>query len=175
MSDAAVTPLARGATKVVIDTNVVLDLWLYIDPRVSALRDDLEKGVLQWVATQPMREELARVLQYEHIQSRLAKGAESWVGLEQQEQEQEGPIVKAKAYFASGQFILDHMQRLAHFEEPAPKAHFVCKDGDDQKFIDLAQRHQACLISKDKAVLSMKNRMARVGVSIVPVYASASA
>jgi len=173
LSEAAETPLARGATKVVIDTNVVLDLWLYIDPRVSALRDELEKGVLQWVATQPMREELARVLQYEHIQSRLAKGAENWVGLEQQEQE--GPIVKAKAYVASGQFILDHMQRLAHFEEPAPKAHFVCKDEDDQKFIDLAQRHQACLISKDKAVLSMKNRMARVGVSIVPVYASASA
>jgi len=161
----------RGTMKVVIDTNVVLDLWLYIDPRVSALRDDLEQGVLQWVATESMREELARVLQYEHIQARLAKGAESWVGLVQVQEED----VRAKTYFASGQFILDHMARLAHFEEPAPKAHFVCKDGDDQKFIDLAQRHQACLISKDKAVLSMKNRMARVGVPIVSVYASASA
>jgi hypothetical protein len=41
---------------------------------------------------------------------------------------------------------------------------------DDQKFIDLAQAHQALLISKDKAVLSMKNRMARVGVRVMSVY-----
>ena len=143
-------PQASLATPVVIDTNVVLDLWLYQDPRALALREALEAGALQWVATHEMREELSRVLQYEHIQARLAKG------------------------FQSMQSILDAMHRLAHMVDPAPKAHFVCKDPDDQKFIDLAQAHQALLISKDKAVLCMKNRMARLGVSILPAYVPGS-
>jgi predicted nucleic acid-binding protein len=46
----------------------------------------------------------------------------------------------------------------------------VCKDGDDQKFIDLAAEHKTQLISKDKAVLTMRNRMARVGVAVGKVF-----
>jgi predicted nucleic acid-binding protein len=42
----------------------------------------------------------------------------------------------------------------------------VCKDPDDQKYIDLAAAHQAVLLSKDKAVLSMKRRMERLNVDI---------
>jgi predicted nucleic acid-binding protein len=55
----------------------------------------------------------------------------------------------------------------------APKAMFVCKDTDDQKFIDLAAQHQTQLISKDKAVLTMRNRMARLGVSVGRVFSAA--
>jgi predicted nucleic acid-binding protein len=52
----------------------------------------------------------------------------------------------------------------------APKAQFMCKDGDDQKFIDLAAEHQTQLISKDKAVLTMRNRMARLGVVVLKSF-----
>jgi adenylate kinase len=37
---------------------------------------------------------------------------------------------------------------------------------NDQKFIDLAAAHTAQLISKDKAVLTLRNRMARLGVAV---------
>jgi predicted nucleic acid-binding protein len=170
------------ATPVVIDTNVVLDLWLYQDPRALALREALEAGGLQWVATHEMREELIRVLQYAHIQARLAKGFQGMQGkdesnaeLEDQSKiESENKNEMELSLWLTGQTIVDHMHRLAHMVDPAPKARFVCKDPDDQKFIDLAQAHQAVLISKDKAVLCMKNRMARLGVSVLPEYVRSS-
>ena len=40
-----------------------------------------------------------------------------------------------------------------------PKAPVTCSDPDDQKFIDLAVARQALLLSKDRAVLSMKKRL----------------
>ena len=152
--------------KVVIDTNVILDLWLYIDPRVEALRQDLECGGVQWVATHAMKEELKRVLQYEHIQVRLAKAVDPVAQLEAEG----APGEDLRHTRLTGQFIVEHMERLAQLEDPSPKARYVCKDADDQKFIDLAQTHQALLISKDKAVLCMKNRMAKVGVKVLSVY-----
>jgi putative PIN family toxin of toxin-antitoxin system len=146
---------------VVIDTNVILDMFLYTDPRVSALVAALNSGELQWLATRVMREELARVLQYEHLQKRLlgktsAEGAST----------NEGSAAAA----ARALLILDKMDQQAHLVEVAPRAGYVCKDMDDQKFIDLAQAHRSMLISKDKAILSMKNRMARVGVQVMSVY-----
>ncbi len=55
----------------------------------------------------------------------------------------------------------------------APKCQFVCKDSDDQKFIDLAAEHKAQLISKDKAVLTMRNRLARLGVAVGKAFPAA--
>jgi predicted nucleic acid-binding protein len=56
----------------VIDTNVVLDVYVFADERAQALRQGLEQGSLQWLATQAMRDELARVLDYPQIASRMA-------------------------------------------------------------------------------------------------------
>lgn len=145
---------------VVIDTNVILDLFLYKDPRVEGLRDALKARELHWIATRVMREELARVLKYEHIQKRLM----GWGKDAQDLQLDQG---RAEA---GGLQILSEMDAQASYVDLASRASYVCKDVDDQKFIDLAQAHQALLISKDKAVLSMKNRMARVGVQIMGVY-----
>ena len=151
--------------RVVIDTNVVLDLYLYKDPRVEVLRCALKLGELKWLATPVMREELARVLRYEHIQKRLLVWGKEVEGVEAEDRHAE----------AFGLRVLAQMDAQVSYVEIAPRARYVCKDGDDQKFIDLAQAHQSLLISKDKAVLSMKNRMARVGVQIVSVYAKADA
>ena len=58
--------------RVVLDTNILLDLWLYDDPATPALREALQTGAVQWLTTTVMREELARVLAYPHIVQRLA-------------------------------------------------------------------------------------------------------
>ena len=44
------------ANAVVIDTNVVLDLFVFDDPMVSTLRDALTAGAVTWIASQAMRE-----------------------------------------------------------------------------------------------------------------------
>ena len=44
--------------RVVLDTNIVLDLWLYQDPATPALQEALNSKTVQWLATQVMRDEL---------------------------------------------------------------------------------------------------------------------
>jgi putative PIN family toxin of toxin-antitoxin system len=135
--------------RVVLDTNIVLDLWLYQDPATPALLDALESKSVQWLATQVMRDELERVLAYTHIAQRLAVSQ------------------------LTAQDILAHFDAHAQLMPIAAKAMFVCKDGDDQKFIDLAAQHTTQLISKDKAVLTMRNRMARLGVAVGKAFPAA--
>ena len=135
--------------RVVLDTNIVLDLWLYQDPATPALQEALNSKTVQWLATQVMRDELERVLAYTHIAQRLALSQLTAQDI----------LLKFDA----------HAQRMP----VAAKAQFVCKDKDDQKFIDLAAEHQAQLISKDKAVLTMRNRMARLGVAVGKVFPAA--
>ena len=135
--------------RVVLDTNIVLDLWLYQDPATPVLQVALSSNTVQWVATQVMRDELERVLAYTHIVQRLALSQ------------------------LTAQAILLKFDAHAQLMPVAAKAQFVCKDKDDQKFIDLAAEHQAQLISKDKAVLTMRNRMARLGVAVAKVFPAA--
>ena len=68
MTEAAVD----GAARIVLDTNIVLDLLVFADAATVPLRDALQTGRLQWVATAPMRDELERVLAYPQIAKRLA-------------------------------------------------------------------------------------------------------
>jgi predicted nucleic acid-binding protein len=80
-------------------------------------------------------------------------------------------IVKRLAFSQlTAQDILAQFDAHVQLMPVAPKALFVCKDGDDQKFIDLAAEHKTQLISKDKAVLTMRNRMARLGVAVVKSF-----
>ena len=132
------------ATALVLDTNIVLDLWVFDDPQAASLREALDAGALRWLATAAMREELARVLGYPQIAQRLH--------------------ARARAPEA----VLAQWDRHAQLQPPAPKAPYTCKDADDQKFIDLAVQHQAALHSKDAQVLCMKNRLARCGVALNP-------
>jgi predicted nucleic acid-binding protein len=57
----------------VLDTNIVLDLLLFQNPQAQGLRQALDQQQLQWLATVPMREELARVLAYPKIAAVLAR------------------------------------------------------------------------------------------------------
>jgi predicted nucleic acid-binding protein len=64
--------------------------------------------------------------------------------------------------------VLEKYDALTQFQDVAVKAPYICKDADDQKFIDLAVAHQALLLSKDKQVLRLTNRLARLGVVVCP-------
>ena len=128
------------ARPVVVDTNVALDLLIFSDPRTAPLRALLAQGRLAWIATQPMRDELERVLAYPQIVPRM------------------------DFYGRSAAEVLGHFDRLVRRVEVAPKTTATCKDADDQKFIDLAVAHGARLLSKDRAVLCMKKRLLALGV-----------
>jgi predicted nucleic acid-binding protein len=55
--------------------------------------------------------------------------------------------------------VLAGFDAQARLVDVAPRISYVCKDADDQKFIDLAAAHRAILLSKDKAVICMRKRL----------------
>jgi len=128
----------------VIDTNIVLDLWLFEDPATVPLRAALQSGRISHLATHSMRDELERVLTYPHIVKRMARSN------------------------IQAQDILDRFDQHHVPAEPAVKAPCTCKDPDDQKFIDLAVAHTVPLLSKDAAILCMKKRLFQSGVVLNP-------
>ena len=113
--------------------------WL---PRTAPLRTLLAQGRLDWIATQVMRDELQRVLAYPHIVSRM------------------------DFYRVDAAQVLAAFDAQARLVDIAPRVAYVCKDADDQKFIDLAAAHQAILLSKDKAVICMRKRLANLGADV---------
>ena len=134
----------------VIDTNVVLDLFIYEDPATDALRAVLAEPQTRWLATPVMREELRRVLAYPQVVKRMV----------------------ARALTADA--VLTAFDARAQILDIAPKAPYTCKDRDDQQFIDLAVAHRAELVSKDKAVLCMAKRLATLGVRVCRQWPPAS-
>lgn len=131
----------------VLDTNIVLDLWVFDEPQAEALRRSLATGDSVWLATAAMREELARVLDYPQIAKRLLH----------------------RQLLASS--VLSEFDRWAQVQGDAARAPCICKDADDQKFIDLAVAHGAALHSKDGQVLRMRKRLALCGVALNPPLA----
>jgi putative PIN family toxin of toxin-antitoxin system len=129
--------------RLVIDTNVALDLLVFDDPASAALAAALAAGELQWIATAAMRDELERVLGYPLIAARLAAGGRE-----------------------AAQVLADFDRRSLRIDAVPPRARPVCSDPDDQIFIDLAVAEGARLVSKDRAVLSMKKRLAALGVVV---------
>jgi predicted nucleic acid-binding protein len=133
---------------VVIDTNVALDLLVFADPGCVPLAAALEAGALQWLATAAMRDEFARVLGYPLIAARLARDARD-----------------------AREVLAAYDARVHRRVDAASRAPCVCSDPDDQIFIDLAVAHRARLVSKDRALLSMRKRLAALGVDVRAVLA----
>ena len=141
-------PLEKGGVKgqrtdrlkIVLDTNIILDVFVFNDSAAEPIRQGLATDSLNWLATQAMRDELARVLAYPKIVQRL-----NFYGLTLD------TVMKT----------FDHHTSVV---DVAPKASLTCKDADDQKFIDLAVAHRALLISKDQHVLSMRKRLLAHGI-----------
>lgn len=125
---------------IVLDTNIVLDVFVFNDLAAQPLKEALASHQFQWISTQPMRDELERVLAYPKIVVRLA------------------------FYQRTAAEVLARFDAQAQLVEVAPKASVTCTDPDDQKFIDLAVAHQATLLSKDNAVLCMAKRLLALDV-----------
>ncbi len=125
---------------IVLDTNIVLDAFVFNDPAAQPLNEALIERRLQWLSTQAMRDELERVLGYPKIVARLAH------------------------HQCTALAVLRRFDDHATLVDVAPKAGVTCRDPDDQKFIDLAVAHQAMLLSKDTAVLCMSKRLLALGV-----------
>jgi len=134
----------------VLDTNIVLDLFVFDDAATKPLKAGLERGDWDWVATQAMRDELERVLDYPQISSRLA------------------------FFQLAAADVLAGFDRRARIVEVPAKAAVTCSDSDDQKFIDLAVQHKCLLLSKDAAVLAMKKRLAAIEVSALRAMPASS-
>lgn len=126
----------------VIDTNWVLDLCVFHDPRAQPLRTALERGAWRWLTCPGMRSEWLRVLDYPAVQHRLAQTADG--------------RAQAQAWF----------DRHATPVPAAPACGLRCSDPDDQRFIDLAVQHRATLLSKDRAVLALRRRLERLGLRV---------
>ena len=124
----------------VLDTNVVLDLLVFGDAAALPLRAGLDLGELQWLATNEMREELARVLAYPKLAERMRAGGQAAEG------------------------VLAQFDRDARIVDAADRAALTCGDPDDQKFIDLAVAHRSLLLSKDAEVLALRKRLATLQV-----------
>ena len=126
----------------VLDTNIVLDLFVFDDQAARPVLEHLSSGQARWLATGEMREEFARVLDYPQIAARLVERG-----------------IDAADVLAR----FDGLASICAAAAPSPAS---CADADDQKFIDLASAHGATLLSKDACVLVLARRLAALGVTV---------
>lgn len=131
--DAALEP--HPVCDLLLDTNVVLDLWLFQDPRLQRLREGLATGRCRWLATAAMLEELGHVREREFT----------------------------RRYRASPELTVPPALLVASPANPAP---WRCRDGDDQKFLDLAWQLKRPLWTRDRDLLSLARRAAKLGLSV---------
>jgi uncharacterized protein len=126
---------APQAGRVVLDTNVLVSLYVFADSRFAPLRARIESGEWQAVTNDACLDEFRRVLGYPLFSLTQAQQAGAFA-----------------AYAASAM----------HHRDSAPAAATAlprCKDRDDQKFLELARDSGAGrLVTADKALLRLARR-----------------
>jgi putative PIN family toxin of toxin-antitoxin system len=130
--------------RVILDTNVCLDLFVFRDPRRSDLLAALEHGTIEAVTRDDCRREWQIVLNYPHLpldgQSRITAATEF-----------DRLISRFDAVAAARDTCLP-----------------VCSDPDDQKFLELAfDAEAAVLLTKDKALLKLARKTAKTGLFLI--------
>lgn len=122
------------STLVVIDTNVCLDLFVFNDPRWTALLDGLKDGGIRAVTRADCHSEWLAVLEYPHLP----------IKIEQKKN------------------IIDMFNTYINVVAPPEKPLLLprCSDKDDQKFLEIARDTNAeTLITKDKALLKLARKI----------------
>ncbi len=140
--------------RIVFDTNVLLSLFVFADSRFAPLRDEVESGRWQALASPACLAEFRRVLGYPLF------------ALSEDRQ--------AAAYAAYTRLIsvIDGAPQQPMQAASLPK----CRDKDDQKFLELARDGLAhYLITADKALLRLRRgqRLARLFRILTPEEALA--
>ena len=130
---------------VVLDTNILLDIFVFNDERAINLKQAIMDGSIPAVASQKTLLEFADVI------SR--------------------PLFKLDEVTQAA--ILNQWQSLAqqHDDSNLATAPWKCQDPDDQIFLDLAHKLKpAILISKDNALLHIASRAAQEDILITSDY-----
>lgn len=129
---------APSALRLVLDTNTVMALWVFEDPRLLPLRTLIDADGAVLLASTNTLEELRRVLAYRQF----------GIGPEQQ--------ARLLGDYAARTTLCEHS---ADDAPPLP----ACRDGDDQKFLTLARDGAATyLVSRDKLLLKLnRHRLVR--------------
>ena len=126
---------------VILDTNIILDLYVYQHPRTLALQSMMAQRELDLPTCVQARTELIDVIAREKF--RLTS-------------EQQQAIMMQ----------WDQASRCVP-QDTIPEAPWRCKDKADQIFLNMAWMHRPCtLLSKDLQVLKFKKRALKEGVVI---------
>lgn len=130
----------------VLDTNIVLDLVVFDDPLARPLRAAIEAGSVTLLADAAGLAELRRVLAYPEFKLDDTAQADAY------------------AWYAS------RVETCDAAGAPPSAGLPRCRDPDDQKFLELAwSANAAWLVTKDKALLELARRVAKLGrFSVTP-------
>ena len=127
------------APRVVLDTNVLLSLFVFADSRFAPIRRTIEDGRWQALADERCLAEFRRVLGYPMFS--LDEAA------------------RAAAFDAYAALVLP-VEPVPGNPVPLP----LCEDKDDQKFLELARDGGAALlVTSDKALLRLARRLRTSG------------
>lgn len=122
--------IPASAQRIVLDTNVCLDLFVFHDKRWDLLLQALEAGEVRAVTRADCRDEYHVVLHYPHL-----------------------PLDEAARRQAAERF--DALITVVA-PDSKPVRLPVCTDRDDQKFLEIARDAGAqVLVTKDKALLKL--------------------
>lgn len=129
--------------RLVLDTNVCLDLLVFGDPRVAALDAALRDGAIVAVTRADCRAEWQRVLRYPPF------------GFD------EATRTRHETAFDARVACLTESELTPRSDVRLPR----CKDADDQKFLELAWQSRAvALVTRDDALLALAKRAQRDGL-----------
>ena len=133
--------IPNSPERIVLDTNVCLDLFVFRDPRWVRLMQALERGEVEAVTRADCRMEWQIVLGYTHLRLDAEMQAAVCAAFD--------ALIRPWVLYTP-----DEMIRLP-----------VCRDPDDQKFLELAyQSAAAVLITKDKALLKLARKTQKAGL-----------
>ncbi|MGN6481755.1 putative toxin-antitoxin system toxin component, PIN family [Luteibacter sp.] len=125
--------------RVVLDTNVCLDAFVFCDPRAATLVAAIEAGEVEAVTRDDCRAEWLAVLDYPTLRLDAARRT------------------AAVSRFDALVRVLPPLD----CEKKPPR----CKDPDDQKFLELAAASRASIVfSRDAEVLRLGRRTKREGL-----------
>lgn len=132
-----------AAPRIVLDSNVCLDLFAFADPATTPLLRALREGAVIAVTDAACREEWQRILDYPklalspQLRASCLREYDRWL-----------------SPFAGGGVAETDPPRLPR-----------CADPDDQKFLELARAAGArWLLSRDHALVVLGRRTARAGL-----------
>jgi predicted nucleic acid-binding protein len=142
-STPATSTTDTGRPRLVLDTQVILDWLLFRDPSTARLAAFVQEGRADWIAEAGGLQEFRYVLG----QSALARYEPDFAHIEAGL----GRLCRVLPTPTQGQHRL------------------ICRDPDDQRFIDLALDAGATwLLSRDRAVLALAKRARAAGLLILP-------